>query len=106
MICNTNMFTGFYMLLGSPEIYFRKDFKFSLVQVPVGVHLPHLYSKILIVALGLLVFPLDGLSCSLKKILVAWVILSLLWKIMGEIWAKTTKIHISGTAHSTDLVDP
>ena len=72
----------------------------------MGVHLPHHYGKILVVALGFLGCPLDGLSCSQKKILMGRVILGPFWKIMGKTWAEMPKIHIFETAHGTDLVDP
>ena len=69
------------------------------------VHLPHLIGKIIcgssssrVSSRWFKLFP--------EKILVGWVILGLFWKIMGKIWAKTSKFHNSGTAHRKDLVDP
>ena len=51
---------------------------------PVRIHLPHLNGKILIVVLGPLGCPLDGLSCSQKKYWWAgW-----FWAYFGKLWGK------------------
>ena len=48
----------------------------------MGVHLPHLYGKILIVVLGPPGCLLDGLSCSQKKYWwVGW-----FWALFGRLW--------------------
>ena len=58
-------------------------------------------------ALGPLGCPLDGLSCSQNKNIGGSGDFGLfLEDYGGRSWAKTAKIHISGTTHGRDLVDP
>ena len=40
-----------------------------------------------------------------ERILASWVVLSSFWRILRQIWVKTLKIHVSGTADCTDLVE-
>ena len=39
-----------------------------------------------------------------ERILASWVVLGSFWRILRQIWVKTAKIHMSGTADCTDLV--